>query len=124
MVQFTLRKGVDTCFGVIGADWNVERGANAEDVQGHSFYRTYNGGRRYPDGSDWEGMQGAQEEGDRIGLLLDLDAGSLAVYKNDERLGVMQEGLTDAGGYRWAAALYGKGDSARIDAVPVPAEGQ
>jgi hypothetical protein len=33
-----------------------------------------------PDYSDWEGRQGAWEEGDRIGLLLDLDAGSLAVY--------------------------------------------
>jgi hypothetical protein len=42
------------------------------------------------------------------------------VYKNDERLGVMQEsGLTDAAGYRWAVSLYGEGDSARIDAVPV-----
>jgi hypothetical protein len=42
------------------------------------------------------------------------------VYKNDERLGVMQKsGLTDAAGYRWAVSLYGEGDSARIDAVPV-----
>jgi hypothetical protein len=28
--------------------------------------------------------------GDRIGLLLDLDQGSMTVYKNDERLGVMR----------------------------------
>lgn len=66
-------------------------------------------------------MQSARE-GDRIGLLLDLDAGSLTVYKNDERLGVMQEsGLTDAGGYRWAVALCSEGDSARIDTLPVAA---
>ena len=67
--------------------------------------------------------QRAREEGDRIGLLLDLDAGSLTVYKNDARLGVMQEsGLTDAAGYRWAVVLISKGDSARIDgdAVALP----
>ena len=58
-------------------------------------------------------MQTAYEEGDRIGLLLDLDAGSLTVYKNDARLGVMQEsGLTDAAGYRWAVSMCLKGDSA------------
>ncbi len=66
-------------------------------MDGHCFYNT-NGGRRYPycmpGGRDWEGMQGAQE-GDRIGMLLDLDQGSMSIWKNGERLGVMQaEGLT------------------------------
>ena len=80
---------------------------------------------RWPGGNDWEGMQTAREEGDRIGLLLDLDAGSLTVYKNDERLGVMQEsGLTDAAGYRWAVGLIDKGDSARIEALPVAAKAE
>eukprot|EP01043_Picozoa_sp_COSAG02_P061074 COSAG02_NODE_8123_length_2699_cov_4.471923_2_plen_433_part_01 len=117
MVQFTERKGDQMWFGLIGADWDVEGGANAHNVQGHCFYHTYTG-TRYP-GGDWEGMQDA-EEGDCIGLLLDLDAGSLTVYKNDERLGVMQEkGLTDAAGYRWAVELRDNDSSARIDAVPV-----
>jgi hypothetical protein len=120
MVQFTVRKGEGMEFGLIGAYWGVEGGSWAQDVQGHSFYSTFNG-TRYPDDSYWEGMQSARE-GDRIGLLLDLDAGSLTVYKNDERLGVMQEsGLTDAGGYRWAVALCSEGDSARIDTLPVAA---
>jgi hypothetical protein len=106
-------------FGLIRADWDVKGGKDAYDVQGHSFYYTHNG-TRYPGGSAWEGMQNAREEDDRIGLLLDLDAGSLTVYKNDARLGVMQEsGLTDAAGYRWAVALYHIGDSARIDG-PLP----
>eukprot|EP01046_Picozoa_sp_COSAG06_P034120 COSAG06_NODE_3546_length_5201_cov_21.568013_1_plen_491_part_10 len=119
MVQLTVRKGDDMMFGLIRADWGVEGGESARDVQGHCFYYTYDG-RRYPGGSDWEGRQTANEEGDRIGLLLDLDAGSLTVYKNDERLGVMQEsGLTDAAGYRWAVALYVKGSSARIEG-PLP----
>jgi hypothetical protein len=43
-------------------------------------------------------------------------------YKNDERLGVMQEsGLTDPAGYRWAVSLYSTGSSARIGALPVAA---
>eukprot|EP01044_Picomonas_judraskeda_P012922 COSAG03_NODE_1903_length_3376_cov_1.008239_2_plen_375_part_00 len=118
VVQFTVRKGDQMWFGLIRADWEVEGGEDANWVQGHSFYATANG-TRFPGRSAWDGMQTA-EEGDRIGLLLDLDAGSLTVYKNDERLGVMQEkGLTDAAGYRWAVSLIGKGDSARIDAVPV-----
>ena len=72
-----------------------------------------------PDYSDWEGRQGAWEEGDRIGLLLDLDAGSLAVYKNDERLGVMATDLS--GEYSWAVTLIDEGDSARIEAAALPA---
>eukprot|EP01046_Picozoa_sp_COSAG06_P010644 COSAG06_NODE_584_length_14005_cov_23.423486_15_plen_307_part_00 len=106
-------------FGVIGADWNVQRGEGAHNVQGHCFYYTTYNGRRYPGSSDWEGMQGARE-GDRIDLLLDLSAGSMSVFKNGEPLGVMQEsGLGGAGvEYRWAVSLFHYGDSARIDAVP------
>ena len=43
-----------------------------------------------------------EEQGDRIGMLLDLDQGSMTVWKNGVKLGVMQ-----AGGLRgplcWAA---------------------
>ena len=67
-------------------------------------------GQRCP-GSDfpgnpfnWEGRQGARQ-GDRIGMLLDLDQGSMSIWKNGERLGVMQaEGLR--GPLCWAAGLY------------------
>ena len=52
--------------------------------------------------------------GDRIGLLLDLDEGSIAVYLNGVRLGVMDDGLS--GEYCWAVSLYAAyGDSARIE---------
>eukprot|EP01046_Picozoa_sp_COSAG06_P046776 COSAG06_NODE_6681_length_2827_cov_15.522536_1_plen_351_part_10 len=120
MVQVTVRKGMSMLFGLIGADWDVEGGSWAHGVQGHCFYHMYTG-KRWPGNSGWEGMQSAKEEDDRIGLLLDLDAGSLTVYKNDERLGVMQEsGLTDAAGYRWAVVLCDPGDAARIDG-PLPA---
>jgi hypothetical protein len=63
-------------------------------------------------------MQPAYEEGDRIGMLLDLDQGTMTVYKNDERLGVMATGLS--GSYSWAVSLYG-GESARIEAAELPA---
>ena len=40
-------------------------------------------------------MQSARKQGDRIGMLLDLDQGSMTVWKNGEQLGVMQaEGLS------------------------------
>jgi hypothetical protein len=64
-------------------------------------------------------MQTAKEQGDRIGMLLDLDQGSMTVWKNDVQLGVMQsEGLS--GPLCWAASVYRQGDIARIDSVPLP----
>jgi hypothetical protein len=69
-------------------------------------------------GESWVGQEPAHAEGDRVGLLLDLGAGSMAVYKNDAWLGVIATGLT--GPYVWVATLFGQGDSARIDSVPMP----
>jgi len=64
-------------------------------------------------------MQTATQQGDRIGMLLDLDQGSMTLYKNDIRLGVMQaEGLS--GPLCWSALLYGEGASARIESAPAP----
>ena len=72
-------------------------------MDGHCFYCTYNG-HCYPRRRDWEGMQTVEEEdGDGIGVLLDLDQGTMTVYKNDERLGVMATGLS--GEYSWAVSL-------------------
>ena len=63
-------------------------------VDGHCCYYTASG-RRLPGNSDWEGKQTMRKQGDRIGTLLDLDQGSMTVWKNDVKLGVMQtEGLT------------------------------
>ncbi len=118
MVQFTKRKGNGMLFGLIRADWDVEGGSYAQDVRGHSFYSTYDG-NRYPSRSGWEGRQAAHEEGDRIGLLLDLDQGTMTVYKNDERLGVMATGLS--GEYSWAVSLGEHGGSTRIEAAAAPA---
>ena len=94
-VQFTVVSvDDDMFFGVIRPGWVAERGKDVQhvDVQhmisGHCFYWT-GGGNRYPGFGEWEGMQHAREDGDRIGLLLDLDKGTLTVYRNDSRLGVM-----------------------------------
>jgi hypothetical protein len=120
--QFTVMSVGDMFVGVIRPGWNVEGGQIASDVtvadvHGHCFYDTFDG-HCLPRDDTWEGMQGARE-GDRIGMLLDLDQGSMTVYRNDERLGVMATGLT--GEYSWAVTLESEDDSARIDAAPAPA---
>lgn len=74
-------------------------------------------------GISWVGMQSA-EEGDRIGMLIDLTVGTLTVYKNDELLGVMATGLTN-GEYvlcEWAISMHHDGDSVRVDSAPMPRE--
>jgi hypothetical protein len=63
-------------------------------------------------------MEAARERGDRIGLLLDLDQGSMTMFKNGRRLGVMATGLS--GEYCWAA-LLGWGSAVRIGAGRAPA---
>ena len=68
-----------------------------------------------------EGSQPAVAEGDVIGLLLDLDVGSMTVYKNGERLGVMSGETVLSGEYCWAASLHTKHDLIRLESKPPPA---
>jgi hypothetical protein len=106
---------------VIRPGWDVgEVGWNCYSISvgDHRFYYTRTG-VCITDPCAWEGMQHAREAGDRIGMLLDLDQGSMTVYKNAKRLGVMATGLS--GEYSWAATLCLPGDSARIEAAEVPA---
>ena len=77
-------------------------------------------GRRFPDATVWPGKQPAREQGVRIGMLLDLDQGSMSIWKNGEQLGVMQaEGLT--GPLCWAAVVGQQGDSEGIEFGHIPA---
>ena len=118
-VQFTVVSGDDMMFGVVRPGWDVEGEVNALDVDGHCFYGTHSG-RRFPGYHDWEGSQTAKEQGDRIGMLLDLDQGSMSIWKNGEQLGVMQaEGLT--GPLCWAAVVGQQGDSEGIEFGHIPA---
>lgn len=41
---------------------------------------------------------------DELGLLLDLDEGTLSVYKNGRKLGIMKRGL--AGEYCWVVSVF------------------
>ena len=52
-------------------------------------------------------------------MLLDLDQGSMTVWKNDVNLGVMvAEGLS--GPLCWAASFRDKGGSGRIESAALP----
>jgi hypothetical protein len=115
--QFTVLDGRQVSFGVIRPGWDVEGGCSADSVDGHCFYCMAYGRHccRWPRCS-WKGMQGAKK-GDRIGMLLDLDQGSMTVYKNDERLGVMATGLS--GKYCWGVGLVAEGNSVRIEDTAV-----
>ena len=62
-------------------------------------------------------MQAAEEEGDRIGMLLDLDQGCMTVWKNDViKLGVLQsDGLR--GPLCWAVEMREEGIQQRAHRV-------
>ena len=111
-VQLTVLAGEDMVVGVIRPGWDVEGGGDAHTVDGHCFYWAYFGDR-YRGEHDWEGMHDAREQGDRIGMLVDPDQGSMTVWKNDVKLGVMvAEGLR--GPLCWAVTIF-CGDSGMID---------
>jgi len=53
--------------------------------------------------SDWEGMERIRETSFKIGFVLNLDEGTLEVYKNDRRLGTLRSGLV--GEYCWVVTM-------------------
>jgi len=68
--------------------------------------------------TEWEGMEESRS-GDVIGLLLDLDEGSLTVFKNERRLGVMKDRLS--GEYCWMVLFHTQNCSVRIERAQLPA---
>jgi hypothetical protein len=88
--QFTVLQGNYMMSGVIRPGWDVEGGVSAVGVDGHGhcFYQTLDGAC-WPGNRNWEGKPRAREQGDRIGMLLDLDQGSMSVWKNDDKMGEM-----------------------------------
>ena len=52
--------------------------------------------------SDWQGRDGLGGSGGTIGLLLDLDEGTLSLFKNGRLLGMMKDGLS--GEYCWSVS--------------------
>ena len=106
--------------GVIRPGW--EDRLFGHSYKGRCFYRT-DTGRKVPSaedgaiGSYWEGMQ-PTENGDRVGLLLNVDTGTLTVYRNDVYLGVVATGLTKQ--FRWAVRIHGMTTTVRVDSAQVP----
>jgi len=72
------------------------------------LYHSYSGDCFSSDwsGSDneYESWEGSEKIYGEIGLLLDLDEGTLTVYKNGRKLGVMKRGL--AGSYCWVVSMW------------------
>ncbi|EJK70891.1 hypothetical protein THAOC_07715 [Thalassiosira oceanica] len=64
--------------------------------------------------NEWEGTESCQS-GDIVGMLLNLDGGTLTVYRNNRRLGVMKTGLS--GPYCWHVSL--SKSQAGTDAVSI-----
>ena len=92
------------------------------DFLGRRYYRTRdNGVQRF---QEWEGqgtagatylLRGTHAVGNCIDMLLDLDQGSMTIYKNGLKIGVMVgQGLT--GPLRWAASMA-YGSSVRIESA-------
>ena len=102
-------------------DWVFDnRGDNDEDTDEHEYTLNVTN-------EDWEGMQTFEGCGE-IGLLLDYDEGTLTVYKNDIKLGVIKSGLSGAYcwmvsvGSRWGGEFFTSDSKARIkiERSPLP----
>ena len=121
------------CMGVVGQGFDAARGLRADASAEGWLLGTYGGVLRH-DGrsSKWEGMPQMHEieEGDVVGLLLDLGQRTLSVYLNGARRGVMvAPGMKDwngcavasldVGPLRWAVGVY-RGASVRIERRPAP----
>ena len=99
-------------------DWVFDNSDDADDEHEYTLNVT---------NEDWEGMQTFEGCGE-IGLLLDYDEGTLTVYKNDIKLGVMKSGLSGAYcwmvsvGSRWGGEFFTSDSEARIkiERSPLP----
>ena len=87
------------------------------------MYRSFNGHcwssdwEGIPDSQTWDGMEEISSPC-KIGMLLDLDKGTMSVYKDGRKLGVMKRGL--AGHYCWFVSLP-RGTRVTIKRETVPA---
>jgi hypothetical protein len=87
-----------------------------------AYYISGYNGSLYGNDKEEDDEQGGFAKGDRIGVLLDLDAGWLRYYRNDKRCGPgFTEGVT--GPLVRAVQLYWKGEKATVLPGAVAPEG-
>ena len=110
----------DSSFQFFGERWYDDFLAARSDEWGdgdvHACeYVSYNGYMSWTnwegeedDAIEWDGMEGCKA-GNTVGMLLNLDEGTLTVFKNNRRLGVMRDGFS--GSYCWYATAIGYSDS-------------
>ena len=126
--EFAMVEGRYFYVGVVPADaagrtpqemdkgWSEHPAAHMWDSYSGSHYQ---GGSD----SDWPGMA-RYGRGDTVGLLLDVEGGSLTAFKNGARLGVVVPNervpSLGPGPFHWAVDLNCGGDSVRIDATKPP----
>jgi hypothetical protein len=113
-VELTLTGGYCEIF--VGAVRpGLDHGKGDHDDTNDAYYIYGNNGGLYGNGKSFAHRQGDFAKGDRIGVLLDLDAGWLRLYRNDKRCGPgFTEGVT--GPLVRAAKLFDKGDT--VTALP------
>lgn len=87
--------------GVIRKRWKMweESELNAMNEEQHEHAERQN----ESDPFEWEGQEQIRETSFKIGMVLDLDNGTLDVYTNDRRLGTMKNGLV--GEYCWVISM-------------------
>jgi hypothetical protein len=103
IVRFIDRQAGFPFVGLARPDIDVRTG---DAYKRDNFWGLYGGGGRLHHAGEpkpWTGQTGFKQ-GDVVGLLLDCDAGTLAVKKNGKFLGVAATGL--AGALCWAVSMY------------------
>ena len=66
--------------------------------------------------AEWEGRESLSNGEGKIGMLLDLDEGTLSIYKNSRKLGVMMRGL--AGPYCWVVSMFSGAATIKRGKIP------
>ncbi|EJK51083.1 hypothetical protein THAOC_29781 [Thalassiosira oceanica] len=103
------RNGFDFFEGRFYTDFLAQRSDDWGDSKVHACeFSCYDGEMGWTDWDnfetdiEWEGRESCRS-GDTVGMLLNLDEGTLTVYRNNRRLGVMKTGLS--GPYCWHVSL-------------------
>jgi hypothetical protein len=108
---------VDICFSMVGAARpGLDHDTSPVDMDDDDVYFIYGRtGALFGNGKKNSDKQGKFAKGDRIGVLLDLDAGWMRFYRNDKRCGPgFTEGVT--GPLVRATELHDGGD--KVTALP------